>query len=252
MLEISHLNVSYDSVKILNDLSFRLQRGSFTALLGPNGTGKSTLLKAMANLIPSSGEVTFCEDDQSTRNSSANVCAYMPQDTGIASTLTVLEVVLLGRIVSLGLTVPRAIFDEASQYLNRFGLEDFESRRLNTLSGGQRQLVYLAQSLFRDPSVLLLDEPTSALDLRHQLIVLDHVANYCNNLKGTAVAAMHDLSLAAKYADRIICLSEGRIIADGTPGKVLTKALIRKVYRVEADVFSGTNGVLHITALAAC
>jgi iron complex transport system ATP-binding protein len=82
--------------------------------------------------------------------------------------------------------------------------------------------------------------------------VLDHVANYCNNLKGTAVAAMHDLSLAAKYADRIICLSEGRIIADGTPGKVLTKALIRKVYRVEADVFSGTNGVLHITALAAC
>ena len=87
--------------------------------------------------------------------------------------------------------------------------------------------------------MFLLDEPTSALDLRHQLIVLDHVASYCKNLSGTAVAAMDGLSLAAKYADRIICLSEGRVIADGNPEQFLTKALIREVYRVEADVFFG-------------
>lgn len=262
MLNISNLSVSYGSADIINNLNFSLRPGSFTALLGPNGTGKSTLLKAMAKLVPSSGTVHFIDDVKPPADSDplyckdesakSKVCAYMPQDTGVSSSLTVLEVVLLGRITSLGLAVPGSVLNEASQYLHRFGLADFESRTLNTLSGGQRQLVYLAQSLFRNPSVLLLDEPTSALDLRHQLIVLDHIADYCKHSDGTAVAAMHDLSLAAKYADRIICLSEGSIIADGTPVKVLTQALIRNVYRVEADVCTSANGILHITALSAC
>jgi len=175
----------------------------------------------------------------------------MPQDTGAQSSLTVLEVVLLGRLRSLGLRVGDDIRAQAVAALKRFRLEDFQNRAIGALSGGQRQLVFLAQSLFRGPDVLLLDEPTAALDLRHQLVVLERIVETCHANGMIAVAAMHDLTLAARFADRIVFLHDGKVAADGQPAKVLTPAILEQVYRVTAEVQPGPSGALHVSPVRA-
>lgn len=251
MLKVSGLCVDYGPVSVLKNLAFSLEPGSFTALLGANGTGKSSLLKGIAGIIPAKGEVSIGNSQPLAPQQRGGTIAYMPQDTGATSSLTVIEVILLGRLRSLGLQVPRSLQTEARKILAGFGLQALETRTLDEISGGQRQLVYLAQSLFRNPKILLLDEPTAALDLRHQLIVLDRVVSHCRKNGTIAIAAMHDLSLAAKCADRLICMSQGAIVADGAPDKVLSAPLIRELYEVEADIVTGLNGVMHITPLYA-
>lgn len=251
MLNVIGLNISYGRISVLRNINFSLNPGSFTALLGANGTGKSSLLKGIAGLISATGTVGHREAENLTPRQRTNTIAYMPQDTGSISSLTVTEVILLGRLNSLGMQVPQTLVSEARQALARFGLQELETRTLGEISGGQRQLVYLAQTLFRNPKVLLLDEPTAALDLRHQLIVLDRVLSHCRKNGTIAIAAMHDLSLAAKCADRVLCLSQGVIVANGVPDQVLQAPLIRGMYGVDVEILTSTNGTIHITPLRA-
>ncbi len=251
MLVVHDLGVRYHAEKILSNISFSIPAGTFTALLGPNGTGKSSLLKAVAGLIPSIGVVDLDENHTIPPLRRGESIAYMPQDTGASSSLTVLEVVLLGKLQSLGLQIPNSLIEEAMQMLEYFDLDELSTRTLQAISGGQRQLVYLAQSLFRNPRVLLLDEPTAALDFRHQLIVLERVIQHCRQKGTIAIAAMHDLSLAAKNADEVICLSRGSIAAKGVPVEILNESLIRQVYGVAADIVLSPAGVLHIAPLKA-
>jgi len=251
MLSVSGLCVDYGQVAVLRELKLSAKPGNFIALLGPNGTGKSSLLKAIAGLIPARGSVCLRGRDSMTLQHRADCIAYMPQDIGSTSSLTVLEVILLGRLRTLGLRVPEQMQKEAVEGLSNFGLQDLGDRTLDAISGGQRQLVYLAQSFFRSPEVLLLDEPTAALDLRHQLIVLDRIAAHCRENGTIAIAAMHDLSLASRCADRVICLSAGEIVADGAPVDVLTRSLIKDMYNVEVDVMLGSSGSIHIAPLRA-
>lgn len=247
ILSAENLEVSYGRKPVVQDATFTLSPGTVTALIGPNGTGKSSLLKAVAGLIAHSGQVRL--KDEPILGPS-NALAYMPQETGAASSLTAAEVVLLGRLRSLGLRVPGQLREQAAEMLDRFGLSPLASRTLEALSGGQRQLVFLAQALFRDPAVLLLDEPTAALDLRHQMIVLDAVRDHTRAQGIATVVAVHDLGLAARYADRALCLSGGCLIADGTVGEVLTAERIQTVYGVRAEVLTGQDGIKRITALA--
>jgi iron complex transport system ATP-binding protein len=249
MLDVRNLGVRYGAAQILEGVGFSLPAGSLTAVVGPNGTGKSSLLKAMAGLVPAHGEVRLDDRFALTAGQRQKAIAYMPQDTGSASSLTVLEVMLLGRVQSLGMFVPTPLNEAAADMLDRFGLAPLQTRTLNAISGGQRQMVYLAQTLFRNPDVLLLDEPTAALDLRHQLVVLEHVLAHCHANGTIAVAAMHDLSLAARFADRMIVLADGGVVADGPPHDVLTAALLRRVYGVDAEIMESTGGVLHVTPL---
>lgn len=251
MLTVSDLGVDYGPVTILRDLNFKQSPGTFTALLGPNGTGKTSLLKAIAGITQAAGNISLGDDKNLSQQQRAGLIAYMPQDTGATSSLTVIEVILLGRLRSLGLKVPDTLHAEAAHMLTGFGLQTLETRTLDEISGGQRQLVYLAQCLFRNPKILLLDEPTAALDLRHQLIVLDRIVEHCRQNDTIAIAAMHDLSLAAKCADRLICMSQGKIVADGSPSTVLSTALISELYGVEAEIVTGSNGLLHVTPLRA-
>ena len=251
MLEISNLNVSYDDLTVLNNMALSLDPGTFTTLVGPNGTGKSSLLKAIAGLIKSTGDVCLNGGEALMPKDRMDDIAYMPQDAGVNSSLTVIEVMLLGRLRSLGLRVSDKLHDDASAALARFNLMELLDRTLAEISGGQRQMVYLAQSLFRDPSVLLLDEPTAALDLRHQLIVLDRVIRHCKANNTIGFAAMHDLSLAARYSDRMVFLSDGKIVADGPPAEVLSVQLLRDVYGVETEIVKSSTGTLHITPVEA-
>lgn len=246
MLQIEDIRVSYGPAEILNGISAALPMGALTALIGPNGTGKSTLLKAVAGLIPASGRIAL-----NGQRPGQGAVAYMPQDTSNKSALTVLEVILLGRVHSLALRLDPAQVDEAAELLAAFNLEALRDRTLDRLSGGQRQMVFLLQSLFRRPEVLLLDEPTAALDLNHQLFVLDTIRDYCRKHDIVAVAAVHDLTLAARFSDRILCLNGGRLHADGTPDDVLTCDMIRAVYNVEAEVLRSGAGHLSVIPLSA-
>ncbi len=225
-----------------------LPSGSVTALIGPNGTGKSTLLRAIAGLHAHAGSVTIgaCTVDRVERRAAI---AYMPQDNTATSSLTAIEVVLLGRLRSLGLRVPGTLVEEAEAMLARFGVATLAGRTLDAISGGQRQLVFLAQALFRQPRVLLLDEPTASLDLRHQLLVLEAVSEAAKKDRIVVAVAMHDLSLAAQFADSFILLSGGRVEATGSARDVLVPDRLARVFGVQTEVVVGGDGKPRVVPL---
>jgi iron complex transport system ATP-binding protein len=248
MLHVDHLSVGYRSNIIVKNVNLCLKEGEITALIGPNGSGKSTLLKGVAGILQRQGQVNLearAGEDAVPEN---NQFTYMPQDTHTSSSLTVLEVVLLGRLRSLRLRIPATLIEDARVALNSFNLLHLQSRCLAHLSGGQRQIVYLVQSVFRDTPVLLLDEPTGALDLYYQLAVLESVKSHTRRANVITLVAMHDLSLAMRYSDRIVCLQDGKIVADGAPGEVLTRSLIQSVYGVDADVIDTADGFQCVVA----
>ncbi len=249
-LKVNDLEVSLSGASIVKGASLSCGAGQFAMLIGPNGAGKSTLLKAISGLLPSRGQVSL-KDALLDKPARQQVIAYMPQDIGATSSLTVLEVILLGRLRSLGLSVPGELAEDAQAALGQFGLAHLQGRTLDAVSGGQRQLIYLAQALFRQPDVLLLDEPTAALDLRHQLVVLEAVRKHCADHGTIAIAAMHDLTLAAQFADQMICLSQGRIEAKGPPENVLTSDRLQRVYGVEAEISYSAQGRPNVMPLRA-
>jgi iron complex transport system ATP-binding protein len=249
-LQTKHLSVSYGTMPIIRDFSEPFEAGQVTALIGCNGAGKSTLFKAMAGLSPMKGKLVFAERVLTTSERRQQI-AYMPQDSDATSSLTVLEVVLLGRLGRLGMRLPADLVDEATDALKAFNLTVLQNRTLGEISGGQRQLVYLAQALFRTPNVLLLDEPTAALDLRHQLLVLERVRSYARDSGACVAIALHDLTLAAQFSDRLIGLKDGLVVASGTAGDVLTQQNLQAMYGIKADISRGTSGNIQVTPLQA-
>ena len=249
-LQIENLTVAYGKTPVIRSLSDQWPEGCVTALIGCNGAGKSTLLQALAGLIPMQGKTAISGISLSPEERRQQI-AYMPQDTSAQSSLTVLEVVLLGRLGSLGLRLPAGIANEAMAALDTFGLGALHTRQLDEISGGQRQLVFLTQALFRQPRVLLLDEPTAALDLRHQLLVLERLSQISHK-NGTIVGmAMHDLNLAAQYADRIVGLNDGQNIASGSAAQVLTAKNLKTMYGIEAEVTQGPQNQLLVRPIRA-
>jgi len=174
---------------------------------------------------------------------------YMPQDNAGHAALTVLEVVLLGRFGTLGLRVAQADIDAAGRILGDLGLAALAGRYLSELSGGQRQLVFLAQALAAEPALLLLDEPTSALDIRNQIEVLETVAGLTRARGLTTMCILHDLNAAARHADSIAVMCAGRLVAHGPPTQTLTAARIAEVFGVEAHVASDPEGFVTVTPM---
>lgn len=249
-LDIANMTVAYGKATVIRGFSDQWASGRITALIGCNGAGKSTLLRALAGLGPMQGGVSI-SGTRLSRDAQRQDIAYMPQDTSAQSSLTVLEVVLLGRLGGLGYRLPARIAQEAMAALDLFGLSALHARQLDEISGGQRQLVFLTQALFRRPRVLLLDEPTAALDLRHQLLVLARLRQVARE-HGTVVGvAMHDLNLAAHYADRIVGLKNGQKIASGPAREVLSPSNLALMYGIEATVTEAGPGPLQVIPIRA-
>ena len=244
-LVVSDLGVRYGQRHALAGVSLEAKPGEVTAIIGPNGSGKSSLIRAIAGLITRQGSVR-CGADGAAR------IGYMPQDVGSRAALTVLEVVLLGRLRALHLRLTDADLDAAGAALATLGIEHLASRDLAELSGGQRQLVFLAQVLASEPQILLLDEPISALDIRNQVEVLDTVRRLTRERCLTTLMVLHELSAAARVADRIIVLKEGHVAGDGRPASVLTPQLIGDVFGIEAIVVQVEGAGLAVLPRTAC
>lgn len=232
-LLVHDLCLSYGRRQVLRDIDLALQPGRLVAMVGPNGSGKSSLIKCLAGLLPHLGQVRL-----SGQTPSAVQIGYMPQDHAASAALTVLETVLLGRLGSLRWQVGDDDLASVDAVLTRLGISDLAQRWLGDLSGGQRQLVFLAQSLVAQPRVLLLDEPISALDLRHQLEVMDTVRALTLERGLVTLVVLHDLNAAVRHADEVVLLHEGRVLEAGVPAQVLTAAHVRRVFQVDVSLLA--------------
>ncbi|MCC7046905.1 MAG: ABC transporter ATP-binding protein [Alphaproteobacteria bacterium] len=252
-MEAQGLSVAYGRARALDGVDLRAEPGTVTAVIGPNGSGKSTLLKAIAGLAGATGRLSFAgravAAGQACR--ADDRLGYLPQEHESRALLRVIEVVLLGRIRALGLRVPLSELQAAGRVLDELGLGGLAQRYVTELSGGQRQMVYLAQVLAAEPAALLLDEPTGALDLRNQMEMLETVRRLTRQRGLTTLVAIHDLTAAVRCADRILVLDRGRAVAAGSAAEVLTPSLLAAVYRIEAAVSRGIDGQPSITALRA-
>ncbi|MBR0659994.1 ABC transporter ATP-binding protein [Neoroseomonas oryzicola] len=234
------LEVRYGARTAVTGVGLAARGGEVLALVGPNGSGKSSLLRAVAGLQRHGGSVVF-------EGVPRGGIGFMPQDSGARTGLTVLETVLLGRHRALGWRVPAAEVARAGDVLRSLGIAHLAARPIGELSGGQRQMVFLAQVLAAEPAVLLLDEPTSALDIRHALQLLALVRDLTRARGLVTVVAIHDLNAAARFADRMALLRDGRLMAAGPPDAVLTEATIAEVYRVAAHVHVAPDGHVAIS-----
>jgi iron complex transport system ATP-binding protein len=214
--------------------------GEWVALIGPNGAGKTTLLRALARLVPFAGEIEIDGRPlaELSRGELARLVAVVPQEPSTPPWMTVAEYVLLGRTPHLGPLAKEGARDReaAARALGRLDLLAFVDRRLGTLSGGEKQRVVVARALAQEAAIVLLDEPTAALDIGHQQQALDLLDGLRAESGLTLVAAMHDLTLAAQYADRMVLLDGGRVVADGAPTEVLTAPVIARHYGAAIDV----------------
>lgn len=225
---------------VVREVTAQVECGEWVALIGPNGAGKTTLLRAIAGLLPYEGHVSLFEQPAADleRRERARLIAVVPQEPQTPPWLTVAEYALTGRTPHLGPLAREGAADRdaAARALDRLGLEPFAERALGTLSGGERQRVVVARALAQEAPIVLLDEPTAALDIGHQQQALE-LLDALRSADGlTLVAAMHDLTLAAQYADRVLLLAEGRIVADGAPADVLTESALADHYGASVRV----------------
>lgn len=245
-VELSGVSVAYDGTRVLDGVSSRFAVGSWVALIGPNGAGKTTLLRAVAGLVEFQGDIRLGSDPVSSlsRRRISRLVAYLPQRPVVPESMSVTDYALLGRtpyISYLG-TETRRDREIVAGVLRRLELEAFARRPLGSLSGGEVQRAVLGRALAQQAPLLLLDEPTSALDVGHQQQVLELVDELRAEHELTVLSAMHDLTLAGQFADRLLLLSGGRAVAEGPARSVLTESAILEHYGARVRLVDEPGG----------
>lgn len=254
MLEAINISTGYGTRDIVRDVSFRLEPGKIVALCGANGAGKTTLLKSLNGTLPvTKGEIFLDEKPlrKYSRREIAQSIAVVAQEAETKFPVTVLEFVLSGRFANGSAFGWESGHDIAAAQaaLRSCDLGDHGSRLMNQLSGGERQRAVLARAMATQAKVLLLDEPTANLDLAHQIMMLRVVHERCATDGAAAVVITHDLNLAASFADEIMLLKNGQVMAQGTASEIFTTANLREVFEVEVLLDANPiNGKIRVTA----
>jgi iron complex transport system ATP-binding protein len=254
VIEIRGLTVRLGGATVVDGVDLDVADGEWVTVIGPNGAGKSTLLRAVSGVLPSSGSITLGGTPiaRMPRRERARAVATVAQSPVVPPGMVVLDYVLLGRtpyIAPLG-RESASDLSAVDEVLEALQLRPFAGRRLETLSGGERQRVFLARALAQGARLLLLDEPTSALDIGHQQEVLELVDELRRTRGLTVLATMHDLSTAGEYAEKLVLLAGGRVVAAGSPAEVLTEELLARHYRVRVSVIRGAHGPLVVPVRA--
>lgn len=237
-LSVKNLSHAFDGRTVLEDLSFEVQAGNFFIIIGPNGSGKTTLLKMLVGLLPlKAGRIQLLSEDLSdyTAAGLARRIAYVPQNVPVEFPFSVTQVVLMGRSPHLGLLgfEGEADLELAHDAMTFTDVAHLAERRLDQLSGGEQQRVFIARAICQQPRIMLLDEPTAALDLSHQVRLMDLMERLKAEQGMTVVMVSHDLNMAAMYADRLLLLSKGTIARSGRPEQVIDYELLEQVYGCE-------------------
>jgi len=248
LLEAQRVSFSYSTTPTLRDISLSLNPGQITSLIGPNGSGKSTLIKLMLGYLQGEGKVLWQgRSIHSWRRAEiARNIAYLPQSSPVDPLQRVGDTLRVGRTPywsAFGIESPRDIevVKQTSALLN---LDDFLERPIDELSGGQRQMVFLARCLVQEPRVMLLDEPNTFLDLKHQVEMLKLLRRLTRERGIAILMASHDLNLAGAFADRLILLDQGQIAAAGTPNEVLREDFLTRVYGLPITRIDRDGGTL--------
>jgi iron complex transport system ATP-binding protein len=241
-LAVEDVRVEFDSAVVVDGLGLEVGEGEWLGIIGPNGAGKTTFLRAVAGLVAYTGSIRLFGDEVDClgRRDVARRVAMVPQSPVIPPEMTVLEYVVIGRTPHLGYTGAPGLrdVDACRAALARLDVAQLADRRLGSLSGGERQRAVLARAMAQDARLILLDEPTTALDVGAQQQVLELVADLRESRALTVISAMHDLTVAGQYPDRLVLIDGGREAVSGSPAEVLTEELIARHYGASVRVVS--------------
>ncbi len=248
------LHYQVDAQTLLDGVDLNAERGQLVGLIGPNGAGKTTLLRAIAGILSYREGVVLLEGSDlknATPRDIAKALALVPQIAPYTQGFTALELVLMGRYPHMGRLQIEGKQDTliARRAMRLTETEQFTDRTLDTLSGGERQRIFVSRALAQQPRILLLDEPTSNLDIHHQFKVIGLVRKLVDGGL-TAIAAIHDLQMAARYCDRLVLMKNGRVLAQGPPEEVLTSEHLERSFGVKASIYRDpVNGALALSLL---
>ncbi|HHZ01646.1 MAG TPA: ABC transporter ATP-binding protein [Tissierellia bacterium] len=236
MLILKNVSAGYNGIDVINNISLKVAEGENLCVIGPNGCGKTTLIKAISGIIPHRGTITINGTDinKMKRADIAKKVAVMSQVSTIYFSYTIYETVLLGRYLHMKGKTFKEPSSRDKEYtdkcLKAVGLYNIKDKQINTLSGGQLQRVYLARTLAQEPSIILLDEPTNHLDLKYQTELIEFLKNWSKEEGHSIIGVLHDLNLAMNLADKMLLLSNGNIAAYGNTQEVISSNLLNKVY----------------------
>jgi len=252
VLSAREISFAYHREPVLNNISLDIQPGEFLGVIGPNGSGKATLLKILGGILkPDRQKIFFKNTDIRSikRKELASSISWIPQENPMVFAFKVLDIVMMGRHPYM---LP-LIFESDQDYqiahraMEMTSTSQFAQRLFNEISSGERQRVVIASSIAQEPEIMLLDEPTSALDIKYQLEILK-ILKQLNQAKNmTVVMAIHDLHLASKFCRRLVLLKNGELFADGPPSEVLTKEILEDVYGVKVNIFPVDDGSIMVS-----
>lgn len=242
MLKIKSLYSGYDDIDIIKDINLDVKRGENLFIIGPNGCGKSTFLKSIANIIEYKGSIKFEDKEISSfkRKDLAKKIGLMSQISEIHFPYTIYDTVSLGRY-----PYTKGMLDKLSKKDNeiildsieKVGLTEFKDKMINELSGGQLQRVFLAKLFAQNPDIILLDEPTNHLDFKYQIELLEYVNLWSKSNNKIVIGVLHDLNLVHHFADFVVLLDKGRVVSSGNPSQVLNDERIKDVYDIDIKRF---------------
>ncbi len=239
MLELKSISAGYDDHIVLKDISFKVNDCENLSIIGPNGCGKTTLLRVIANTIEYTGDIFIdgVEAKKINRKELAKKIALFSQISNIYFDYSIFDTVLLGRYSVKKKSILSG-FDKddkiaVEEILKKVGLWEVRHQSITTLSGGQLQRVFLAKTLVQDPEIILLDEPTNHLDLYFQVELIDFIKDWAKNNKKTVIGVLHDFNLAMRLSDKILLINDGKIESIGEPKDVLKTEIMKSVYKMD-------------------
>jgi iron complex transport system ATP-binding protein len=250
VISIERVTVRYGTTVALDGITGRINGGEWLGIIGPNGAGKTTLLGAICRLLRYDGDITIGGQPAAAlgRRQLARLIAYVPQRPVLPPDMTVSEYVLLGRTAHIGYLRAETAADRrvCASVIERLDLSVMSGRMLRSMSGGELQRVVLARALAQEAPVLLLDEPTSALDLGRRMDALELIDEVRREQSLTVLSAIHDLTLAGQFADRLLLLSGGQVAATGEPAEVLTDAVLADHFGAGVQVLMTDSGEIAV------
>ena len=242
MLDVKNLSSGYNGIDVIKDISFSAMRGEILAVIGPNGCGKTTLLKTLARLLAYKGAITLDgrEISSLTRKSLAQKVALLAQTAGIYFPYTVYDTTALGRFAYSSSILKNLSAEDKEiirAILEKLELWEIKDSLINELSGGQLQRVFLARTLVQNPDLILLDEPTNHLDLKHQIELLEYLSIWAKEDNRAVIAVLHDLNMARRFAGRAFLLSRGVLVSSGMCDSVLSGEILLQTYGLDIKAF---------------